>query len=189
MILCNMLLDELPTTTPNGYKIETNFRNVIKFELLMQDRGLTIEEKLLYHYSLFYNKIENIEKQIEDMIWFYQCGKNNKKTSQQNKRKEDIQIYSYEFDDTYIYSAFLQQYNIDLINTKYMHWWKFKSLFESLNKDTRIVEIMGYRGVKLNDFKDDKAMYKFYKKMKKIYALPDMRTEEEKEADFAEQLW
>ena len=29
-------------------------------------------------------------------------------------------------------------------------------------------------------------MKKFYKKMKKIYALPDMRTEEEKENDFAE---
>lgn len=53
MILCNMLLDELPTTTPNGYKIETNFRNVIKFELLMQDRGLTIEEKTSLSLQLF----------------------------------------------------------------------------------------------------------------------------------------
>lgn len=88
MILCNMLLDELPTTTPNGYKIETNFRNVIKFELLMQDRGLTIEEKTSLSLQLFYNKIENIEKQIEDMIWFYQCGKNNKRLVNKIKEKK-----------------------------------------------------------------------------------------------------
>ena len=32
----------------------------------------------------------------------------------------------------------------------------------------------------------DKDMKKHYEKMKKLYALPDMRTEEQKENDFAE---
>ena len=31
----------------------------------------------------------------------------------------------------------------------------------------------------------DKEMKKFYKKMKETYSLPDMRTEEQKESDFA----
>ena len=44
---------------------------------------------------------------------------------------------------------------------------------------------MGYRATELNTIKD-KETKKFYKKMKKIYALPDMRTEEEKEYDFGE---
>ena len=35
----------------------------------------------------------------------------------------------------------------------------------------------------------DKKRKKFYKEMKKLYALPDMRTEEEKESDFANELW
>ena len=44
---------------------------------------------------------------------------------------------------------------------------------------------MGYRAMDLTKIKD-KDMKKYYKKLKKLYALPDMRTEEEKENDFAE---
>ena len=51
-------------------------------------------------------------------------------TKKQNKQEKQKQIYSYEFDADYIYSAFLQQYKIDLNSIKYMHWWKFKDLFE-----------------------------------------------------------
>ena len=32
-------------------------------------------------------------------------------------------------------------------------------------------------------------MRKFYEKMQQLYKLPDMRSEEEKENDFANELW
>ena len=80
------------------------------------------------------------------------------------------------------------QYKIDLNSIKYLHWWKFKALFKSLNEKTQFVKIMGYRAMNLSKIKD-KEMKSNYKRMQKLYALPDMRTEEEKEADFAEQLW
>ena len=35
----------------------------------------------------------------------------------------------------------------------------------------------------------DKDMKKQYRKLKTLYALPDMRSEEEKENDFADELW
>ena len=35
----------------------------------------------------------------------------------------------------------------------------------------------------------DKSMKKQYKKLQELYKLPDMRTEQEKEDDFAEALW
>ena len=35
----------------------------------------------------------------------------------------------------------------------------------------------------------DKSEKKRYKELQKIYALPDMRSEEEKENDFANELW
>ena len=44
---------------------------------------------------------------------------------------------------------------------------------------------MSYRAIDLSKIKD-KDMKKHYKKMKKLYALPDLRSEEEKENDFAE---
>lgn len=182
----NILLDKLPTHTPSGLKIRTDFRECIKFELLMQDRKIKEEDKIKLALNLFYYEIEDIQTAIDDMIWFYRCGteiKENKNNDNTNTK----QIYSYEFDREYIYSAFYSQYNIDL-NSINLHWWKFKALFQGLNDNNEIVKIMGYRAIDLGKIKDkdEKARYK---KLKKLYALPDMRTVEEKEADFGKAFW
>ena len=188
----NILLDKLPQYTQNGLKIRTDFRESIKFELLMQDKNIDEKDKIALAIKLYYydmSKIKDIKIAINDILWFYRCGEELKEETSQDKNEEKIkQIYSYEFDDKYIYSAFLEQYNIDLNSINYLHWWKFKALFNGLNEKTKIVEIMGYRAINLSKIKD-KEMKKHYKKMQQIYALPDMRSEEEKESDFAENLW
>lgn len=189
-MLCNILLDELPKITPNNYKINTSYKQGIKFELLMQDNELQKEEKVMLALALFYdkkeiNKIETpeeLQKRINDILWFYKCNKIEQINKGVNAKKEK-QIYSYEFDADKIYSAFIQQYNVDLQKTD-LHWWQFRSMFESLTDKTQIVEIMGYRAIDLSKIKD-KEEKKKYKELKKIYALPDMRTQEQKESDFA----
>lgn len=188
----NILLDQLPQYTKSGLRIRTDFRESIKFELLMQDSKIDKREKIMLALKLYYydiSKIKDIKKAVEDMLWFYRCGNNDKKEKSEEDAEENVkQIYSYEFDDEYIYSAFMEQYKIDLNSIRYLHWWKFKALFNSLNEKTQFIKIMGYRAMNLSKIKD-KEMKSNYKKMQKLYALPDMRTEEEKEADFAEQLW
>lgn len=89
---------------------------------------------------------------------------------------------------TNIYSAFIETYQMDLQEIDYLHWWKFKAMFNSLNKDTKIVEIMGYRAIDLSKIKDKEEKAR-YRKLKKIYKLPDMRTEAQKEADFGNAFW
>lgn len=188
----NILLDPLPQITPSELRIDTDFRTSIKFELLMQDNKITDKEKIMLALNLYYFEgIKDIKTAIKDMLWFYRCGKEVKKkelANSDNANNKKDQIYSYEFDDEYIYAAFLEQYNIDLNEIKYLHWWKFKALFNSLNEDTQIVKIMGYRAMDLSKIKD-KEMKTQYKKLKKIYALPDLRSEEEKQADFGAAFW
>ena len=189
----NMLLDRLPQFTKQGLKIRTDFRESIKFELLMQDSKITEKEKIMLALKLYYcdiSKIKDIKLAINEILWFYRCGKEiqQQKENKKDEAKAAKQIYSYEFDDEYIYSAFMEQYKIDLNSIKYLHWWKFKALFNSLNESTQFVKIMGYRAMNISKIKD-KEMKLHYKKMQKIYALPDMRSEEEKEIDFAEELW
>lgn len=187
----NLILNKLPQYTPSKLKIRTDFRETIKFELLMQDKTINENDKIKMALNLYYynpHEIEDIKKAIEDILWFYKGGKQDKKRNVDNEKDDNSkqkQIYSYEFDAEYIYSAFMEQYKIDLNSIKYLHWWKFKALFLSLNEEVLFSKIMGYRAMNINSIKD-KEMKKFYKKMKKIYALPDMRTEEEKENDFAE---
>ena len=187
---CNLLINKLPQHTDSGLRIRTDFRESIKFELLMQDRNIYDDRKIKMILNLYYyrpEQITDIKKALEEIIWFYKGGdkiqaKNIKKDNGENNRGK--QIYSYESDAEYIYSAFLQQYKIDLNSIKYLHWWKFRALFINLNENVLFSKIMKYRATELKDIKD-KEMKKFYKKMKRIYALPDMRTEEEKESDFA----
>ena len=73
----------------------------------------------------------------------------------------------------------MEQYKIDLQEIEYMHWWKFRALFDGLNENTEIVKIMGYRSMDLSKIKDTERR-NYYKKMKRLHALPDMRTIEEK---------
>lgn len=190
----NILLDELPQYTDSGLRIRTDFRESIKFELLMQDKNLSKEVKVMQALKLYYydlDKITDLKKAIDDILWFYRCGKTTESNSSEEEgdiQEKTKQIYSYEFDDEYIFSAFLEQYGIDLNEIKYMHWWKFKALFNSLNENTQFVKIMGYRNMNIAKIKD-KEMKSHYKKMQELYKLPDTRTEEEKESDFANELW
>ena len=197
----NLLLDKLSTILQErigNIDFNTDFRIGILFEMLMQDENIKKDIKVIQAIRLYYphpEQIKDLEKAFDDIIWFYTCGKSdfNKKQSTNTKSKtvkqqREEKIYDYEYDDGYIYSAFLQQYGVDLQEVEYLHWWKFKSMFNSLNKDTKIVEIMGYRAINLGKIKDkdEKARYK---KLKKIYKLPDMRTEAQKEADFGSAFW
>lgn len=200
----NILIDKLSTILKNrvgNIDFNTDFRIGMLFEMLMQDRNISKKIKVIQAIKLYYphpEQITNVEKAYDDIVWFYTCGKsdfnNNKKdeeektTKKKEKSSKDERIYDYEYDDGYIYSAFLQQYGMDLQEIEYLHWWKFKSMFNALNKDTKIVEIMEYRAIDLGKIKDKDEKNR-YKKLKKIYSLPDMRTEAQKEADFGSSFW
>ena len=191
--MINLLLDNIDEVVNERIKIDfdTNFRIGIAFEIMMQNPKYSMQAKTYQALKLFYpemNKIKDTKKAIDDIIWFYSCGKTEEKTSQKNKKGKNKQIYSYEFDNDLIYSAFKNQYNVDLEEIEYLHWWKFKAMFNGLKSDNRIVEIMGYRAMDLSKIKD-KDMKKHYKQLQEEYKLPDMRSEEEKEEDFAEALW
>ena len=68
-----------------------------------------------------------------------------------------------------------------------MHWWKFRALFNGLNENVMFSKITGYRSMNTDKIKD-KEQREYYEKMKRMYALPDNRTIEEKESDFANAL-
>lgn len=173
----NILIDELPNTVKiEGieYEINSDFRTSILFELLMQDDEINEENKILQALNLYYPKIpHNLEGAIERMLWFYRGGKEEEKEA---KESNNEQIYSYEHDDDYIYSAFWSQYKIDLQEIGYFHWWKFKALFKSLGEDNEIMKIMSYRSIKISSSMS-KEQKEYYTLMKKIYRLPQSRLE------------
>ena len=182
--MANILLDILPETVDiDGieYRINSDFRISILFELLMQDDELGKRQKLVQGLQLYYPEIpHNVTMAVDKMIWFYRCGKETGNGGHGSGSGRAKQIYSFEHDDDYIYAAFLEQYGIDLQDIEELHWWKFRALFRGLSEDTEFVKIMGYRSVKITS-KMSKEQREFYKKMQSIHALPI--TDAERKAD------
>lgn len=165
------------------YKINVDFRHIIQIENKMKDRSANSTEKICWclehFYPFFYNKSKLIlytnsklfYKAFEKFIWFYKCGREDyHKQGTGGQKSTSNDLLSYEYDDEYIYGAFLEKYKVDLTKDK-VHWWKFKALLKSLYK-TRINEIQSYRSYS----GDDKDM----KELRKYWELPLDKEEQER---------
>ena len=82
----------------------------------------------------------------------------------------------------------MRQYGKDLQDIEYLHWWKFRAMFEDLDESTKMAQIMSYRAMDISKIKDKEEKNR-YKRLQQIYSLPDMRTVEQKEADFGRLFW
>lgn len=194
--MINLLIDKPPETVVLGGKeflINFDFRYSIMFELLMQDGEVPKEDKIINALDIYFGGSDiseiDISEAVEFITYFYSCGKVEEGCGKKpdSEVKKNRRIYDFEQDDEYIYSAFLSCYEIDLVDVKELHWWKFRALFKSLGDDCMFSKIMSYRAIEI-DNQMSKEERKFYKRMKQIYALPDPRTEDEKSSDFASAL-
>ena len=170
----NILIDLLPSSVKidgTEYEINSDFRTSVLFSLLMEDDNLNEEEKVLQALNLYYPVVpDNLEEAIEQIKWFYSCGKLDNPIGNKKVRASSKKVFDFEVDANYIYSAFMSQYNIDLQDIEELHWWKFKALLEGLKEDNKLSKIIEYRSVDLSKIKD-KEQRKFYKDMQKQYSL------------------
>ena len=177
----NILIDLLPSSVEiddTEYEINTDFRISVLFSLLMEDDELTEEQKVLQALSLYYPVIPtDIGKAIEQIKWFYSCGKSDKPIGSKKGKTNSKKVFDFEADANYIYSAFMSQYRIDLQDIGQLHWWKFKALLEGLKEDNKLSKIIEYRSVDLSKIKD-KEQRKFYKDMQKQYSLKKENVED-----------
>lgn len=181
--MANIILDVLPETVEiDGveYQINSDFRISILFELLMQDDEVGKRQKLMSGLRLYYPVVpQNLTEAVDKMIWFYRCGREAEEDRPgKSGGGRAKQVYSFQYDDDYIYAAFLEQYGIDLQDVEDLHWWKFRALFKGLREDTEIVKIMGYRSIEITS-KMSKEQSEFYKKMQSVHALPIPDAEKE----------
>lgn len=170
------------------YRINTDFRISIRYELLALDTALDAQEKLIRALELYYPIIPaNTKEAVESLFWFYRCGERGMEEGGSGGGRGGERIYSYEYDGAYIYAAFMQQYGLDLCAVQYMHWWRFRALFEGLGEACRICKIMEYRAMEIPP-NMDKERKEFYARMKEAYKLPRQRGERERMEKIEEAL-
>ena len=172
----NILTDTLPNCVNIGGKlfpINTDFRVGIHFEQLMLDDGISAETKF----------VELDEEITDKILWFYRCGKDEKKKAQTTYER----VYDFDYDSKWIFAAFKEQYQIQIDENLKMHWWTFRALFDALSDDTEFVKIMGYRAIKISD-KMSASQKRFYQKMKRLHKLPMSKAEEKRINDIEDAL-
>lgn len=185
----NMLTTALPksiTAEGKSYPIRTDFRTWIKFTLLLESYD-DIINAMADAFILCFKDKEKIPSDIGaafcELVNF--CV-GDIEPKQNKKGGSGKRIYSFEYDSAMIYAAFRHDYGINLSTSK-MHWYEFKALLTGLHKDNMFCEVMGYRSMDLSAVKD-KEQRKFYRDMQRKFRLPDMRTEEQKNADMIAEL-
>ena len=155
-----------------AYSIYTDYRVWLEFGEVFKNKDATLKDfRFVFKDNVPFGNF------LPELVKFY-LNENTTPNKDLCKKSSDV-LFDYILDGEYIYSSFLQCYNIDLIDVE-MHWWKFKALFNGLSEDTKMAQIMqirGYEKMKPGYDYDNERI-----KQKIAWSLDNVLTEEEQEA-------
>ncbi len=175
--MINILYEKLPDAVEvsgNFYNISTDFRDWIAFFDMYENQEIDLKTKMVTSFKWFEDEIPtDIKEAYNSLINFASCKDIQYINSSGNSSELSAKapVLSWLYDSTYILGAFLEIYNIDLIDIEYMHWWKFHALFEALPEETLVKKRMAYRSIQTSKIKD-KERRKQIVKIKKSIAFP-----------------
>ena len=172
----NLFYEEFPDSIEiSGQKIRivTDFREYIKLLDMLKDDELSEQDKVYILCEYFLDDVPNLEEAIGQLCLFVAMKtEKNKEESESGEPDRSKPLFSYSVDFPCILSGFLRDYRIDLCEIKYMHWWKFRMLFDGLSEDTEIKQRIMYRSVDLNTVKDKEERKKI-RNIQRIIQLPE----------------
>ena len=171
--MLNVLYEELPESVcvhGRSYLVETDFREWIRFAELVEDDEVPWQIKcglMLRWYK------EDVPDDLEAAVYalgdflaarsLYPDG-----DAEEEHKSNGKPVFSFTDDAGCIYAAFTEAYGIDLQKVPYMHWWKFKTLFDGLPDDTEIKQRMIYRSIDPKTIKDKNERKRVQKIQKEI---------------------
>lgn len=173
----NFFYEDLPRTVHvHGEEIPiiTDFREYIRLLDMLKCEELNAMQRLTLLTQYFLYEIEVDKEAISALTEFvvmdfdsWQKG-NEEDGIEPDRHGSNKNLYSYEMDYPFILSGFMRDYRIDLESVEYLHWWKFRMLFDGLSEDTEIKQRIMYRGINLSDIKDKDERKRISQIQKKI---------------------
>lgn len=159
----NFFYESFPDTVSirgEDVAIITDFREYIRLLDMLKCEELNAMQKTSIIAQYFLDEIE-IDKEAISALTAFVVMDFSKEDSDKEDGEEEAEasgskknLFSYEIDYPFILSGFLRDYGIDLNTVDYLHWWKFRMLFDGLSEDTEIKQRIMYRGIDLSDIKD-----------------------------------
>lgn len=184
--MTNLLTDRLPhdvTIHGRRYKINTDFRLMIRLDMLLNDEVET-EDKADALLSLFGILLPDLERMLvnasaDEIVKAVMdfCSDEHSGSYPNDGNEPEERSHSFLYDSAYIYAAFMQVYHIDLTSAE-LHWYQFRALLAALPQDCFFIRIVDYRTANLSDISEGQRDY--YRKMKTLYALPLSQSEQDR---------
>lgn len=190
----HFLVDELPNAIAlKGieYRINTDFTYFLSLFRLVYNTDESFlfsdQEKmetavdLIYIDTPPYELMEDAYKEIFNFVSMY------REDDSQTGGIQAPPIFDYLEDSELIFSAFYQQYHIDLLEVK-MHWFKFSALLSNINDGKpSLVSVMDIRGMKDKDIRkhepEDQIAIRKLKQRLKIKSADYKEVNAEREAE------
>lgn len=178
MLSLTQQLDNEIEIEGNLYKLDLSFDNVLRWYQLMQDDKVNEYGKIEIAFMMFIIDCPNVDIEVKittvHEISKYLSGKSDDDEEENDGNYEQKEYFNFEQDANYIYSAFRQQYGINLIKEKgKLRWEEFIALLNGLSNDTKFMEIVEIRATDLPSGSDANAIAEKQRllKLKQIYAL------------------
>lgn len=177
----NLFYEDYPTVlkVENEFvPIITDFREYIKLLDMLNDEDVNGYEKMLFLRQYFLIEPENLDEAIARLTDFISMKEVSGAYIEESGESEDTEIeepkplFSFALDYPYILAGFWQDYGIDISEVKYLHWWKFRQLFDGLSEKTEIKQRIMYRSIDLSTIKD-KDERKRIEKIQRSIKLPE----------------
>ena len=167
---------EYATIDGVDYKIDTDFRTALRcFDIIEDDEIDDYERAIAIIYLLFdfIPKEEEVEKFLDKVKIYLQCGKTDEEEQQTKKDMDFKQDYGL------ITSSFMSDYRMDL-SKENLHFWHFITLLEGLTEKCSLNRVRELRTYDLSDEKDEKRKRKIQEMQKKV-ALKDNQIKQKKQ--------
>lgn len=122
-----------PTWLKNNdteYEINADFRTILKIRRMYDDDNILDRQKPSFAIRWFFRE-EIPDNGMELLYNFLRQGRSPKEGDEHRPQQ-----FCFEFDAAEIYTSFLMQYQIDLIDVDFLHWYKFLTLLYSLGENT-----------------------------------------------------
>ena len=180
----NILIDKFPEAVyvnETSYPVETDFREWIRFTKLVEDEDVPWQIKCRLLMQWYTDDIpDDLESAIDALGDFLAMKQEGDNPEEDVPKQSPKQVYSFDEDMTWIYSAFREVYGINLQTIPYMHWWEFQTLFVGLPESTEIKQRIMYRNMDLNSIKDKNER----KRVKKIQDAIALKRKRRKMTDY-----
>ena len=151
----------------NLYCINADFKNILRIFAVLKDMKIPETKRVEKLIQWFFHGEGNIEISDESAVQsftdFVNPPDENKiksfsNTYDENNEDNELQ-FDYDFDAEEIYASFVSEYDTDLVDVDFLHWYKFKILLHSLSGESafkkkielRFMDLNGYSGQALAD--------------------------------------